>query len=363
MHRCTKISDLSLEYREADVSASDSSVCFSGIRFVGVALVLITAVFMLTMLAGCAQTSPQAQTSTSGDTTVVSVASLKGPTSIGLVGIMGDASLVNDYSVTISGTVDEILPGIVKGDIDIALVPANVASTLYAKTNGGVSVIDVNTLGVLYVVTGDSLIQSLADLAGRTIYMTGKGTTPEYVMTYLLRDNGLSNAVTIEYKSEASEVAALLLQNPSAIGVLPEPYVTAVCARNTTLTVPISLTQEWDVLQGGAGSRLVTGVTLVRSEFLRDHPDVVDEFLKAHSASVTYVNAHPDDAAVRVVAAGIMDDTTLAAQAIPSCHVVCLTGDDMRSALSGYLNVLYEQNPASVGGALPGNEFYYGAVA
>jgi NitT/TauT family transport system substrate-binding protein len=321
---------------------------------------------MLLTVAGCStqteQSSGVSNTTTATTSTDVRVASLKGPTSIGLVGLMDEVDagqLVNNYTFTIAGSVDEILPDIIQGTVDIALVPANTAATLYQKTNGGISVIDVNTLGVLYVVTGDSSISSLADLAGKTVYMTGKGTTPEYVMDYLLAENGLTGQVSLEFESEATEVASLLAADPSAIGILPEPYVTSVETKSPTLKTAISLTDEWDKLQGGSGSQLVTGVTIVRNEFLEDHPEAVAEFLAAHASSVTYVNDNPSQAASDVVAAGIIDNETVAAAAIPNCNVVCLTGEDMKAALSGYYNVLYQQDPSSVGGSLPDDAFYY----
>ncbi len=330
------------------------------------ASLMLGCILLVTLLAlvGCSGQAGQSTGESDAVTTstAVRVASLKGPTSIGLVGMMDAANageLANDYTFTVSGTVDEILPDIIQGNVDIALVPANVAATLYQKTDGGISVIDVNTLGVLYVVSGDDSISSLADLAGKTVYMTGKGTTPEYVMDYLLSESGLDGEVTLEFKSEASEVAAALAADPSAIGVLPEPYVTSVEARNAALKPVISLTDEWSELQGGSGGQLVTGVTIVRNDYLSAHPEAVAEFLSAHADSVAYVNGDPSEAASGVVAAGIIDDETVAAQAIPRCNVVCLTGQDMEDALSGYLDVLYRQDPTSVGGQLPDSAFYY----
>lgn len=336
-------------------------------RLAAYATCLLAAVAVAGVLAGCSSggSSTASTSSTNSASTEVRVASLTGPTSIGLVKFKSDvadgtADVQNDYTFTMAGTADEIAPSLLQGDYDIALIPANLAATLYNKSNGGLTAIDVNTLGVLYVVTGDTSISSLSDLAGRTVYMTGKGTTPEYVMNYLLAENGLTDSVTLEFKTEATEVAAALTADPSAIGVLPQPYATSACAQNTQLSSVISLTDEWDALQA-SGSKLVTGVTVVRTAFLQEHPQVVEEFLAQQGASVNYVNENVADAAQMVEDQGIMKSAALAQKAIPQCNLVCLTGADMKDALSGYLSVLYNQDPTSVGGSLPGDDFYYSA--
>lgn len=341
-------------------------------------LCVVAAVLMVVMLAGCSSGASSSSSSSasseqgqdiseqaSAESVHVNVASLKGPTSIGLVDFMQKADAgetVNDYSFTISGSPDEVLPAIIQGDADIALIPANAASTVYNKTDGGVQVIDINTLGVLYVVSGDAGIDSLDDLAGRTVYMTGKGATPEYAMNYLLDKAGIADQVTLEFKSEASEVAAVLASDANAVGVLPEPYVTSVCLKNAALAPRVSLTEVWDDVQAsGDGSRLVMGVTVVRTEFAEEHPEAVQEFLEGQSSSVASVNENPKDASQLVVDAGIMENAAAAEQAIPRCNLVCIQGSDMHDALSGYLATLYEQDPSSIGGALPGDDFYYGA--
>ena len=294
----------------------------------------------------------------------VHVASLKGPTSIGLVQFMdqaADGATDNDFDFAISAAADEIVPKVIQGDIDIALVPANVASVLYNKTEGAVQVIDINTLGVLNVVTGDASVASFGDLAGHTVfYMTGKGTTPECVMNYLLERAGLAGQVTLEFKSEPTEVLSALLADPTAVGVLPEPFKTAAIAKSEgKLSAPVSLTDVWDELAGDTGSRLLTGVTVVRRAFVEEHPEAVAEFLSCHAASVEAVNAAPADWAQAVVDAGIVDNAKIAEKAIPGCMLVCQTGKDMKAALGGYLKVLADADASAVGGKLPADDFYY----
>ncbi len=292
----------------------------------------------------------------------VRVASLKGPTSIGLVTFMDQAKnpdmFTNSYDFQIMTAADEILPLVIKGDIDIALIPANAASVLYNKTEGGIVCLDINTLGVLSVVTGDTSVASFADLAGRTVYLTGKGTTPEYTMNYLLDAAGIADSVTLEFKSEAAEVVSVLAADPAAVGVLPQPFVTAALTKNEALSAPIDLNDVWTEYSA-EGSQMVTGVTIARRAFAEEHEQAIAEFVISQTASVETVNDDPEAAAPLVVEAGIIDAEPVAAKAIPNCHLVCVTGEEMTEALSGYLDVLHNADPASVGGALPETDFYY----
>lgn len=294
----------------------------------------------------------------------VKVGALKGATTLGLLPLQDKAAnggANENYEFSMMTAADELLPLMIKGELDIALLPSNVASVLYQKTNGGVTVIDINTLGVLYMVSGDSSIGSVADLAGKTIYLTGKGTTPDYVLHYILNGNGIDadQDCTLEYRSEATEVAALLAENPDAIGLLPQPFVTAACAQNDALSVIMDMNAEWEKLQGENGSRLVTGVTVVRNEFLQEHENAVAAFMEEHKASAESMNTDVENGAKLAVASEIIAKEPIALKAIPKCNITYIDGNEMKQALSGYLQVLYEQNPESVGGALPQDDFYY----
>lgn len=294
----------------------------------------------------------------------VKVGALKGATTLGLLPLEDKAAngeAGENYEFSMMTAADELLSMMIKGELDIALLPSNVASILYQKTNGGVTVIDINTLGVLYMVSGDSSVTGVEDLAGRTIYLTGKGTTPDYVLHYILSGNGMDadSDCTLEYKSEATEVAALLAENPDAIGLLPQPFVTAACAQNDALSVILDMNAEWEKLQGEDGSRLVTGVTVVRNEFLQEHENAVATFMEEHQASAQSMNSDVENGAKLAAASEIIAKEPIALKAIPKCNITYIDGADMKQALSGYLEVLYEQNPESIGGALPGDDFYY----
>lgn len=295
--------------------------------------------------------------------TTVRIGGLKGPTTLGLLSLQekttnGEAKEAYEFSMMTAA--DEILPLMIKGELDIALLPANVASVLYNKTNGGISVIDINTLGVLYMVSGDSSIDEITDLKDKTIYLTGKGTTPDYVLHYILTENGFTESdYTLEYKSEATEVAAVLAENPDAIGLLPQPFVTAACAQNEALSVVLDMNEQWAAVQGEGGSRLVTGVTVVRNEFLEENEKAVKNFLAEHEESTKNINEDVEHGASLAVEAGIIAKEPIAKKAIPNCNITYIDGEEMKQALSGYLNVLFEQDASSVGGALPADDFYY----
>lgn len=305
------------------------------------------------ILTGCSKEEPE--------DTAVRIGSLKGPTSMGLVELMDQAEKGEagaDYEFTMAAAADEINAAFLKGDLDIVLIPANVASVLYNKTGGQAVVLDINTLGVLYLLESGETVQSAADLKSRMIYLPGKGTTPDYALQYILAQNGLGmEDVDLQYKSEAAEVISALQEEPEALGLLPQPAVTTACMQNEGLRIALDLTEEWDKVS--AEGSLVTGVTLVRREFLEQHEALVQEFLSAHEESAKFTNENIEEAAEMVAALEIVPKAPIAAQAIPYCNITCMTGKDMQAALSGYLTVLAEQNPEAVGGALPAEDFYY----
>lgn len=312
------------------------------------------ALLAMGLLTGCGRQEESA---------AVRIGGLKGPTSMGLVFLKEQAEqgqTEGSYEFTMAVAADELLPLLIKGELDIALIPANVAAVLYNKTEGGVSVININTLGVLYMVSGDESIDSMESLRGKTVYLTGKGTTPDYVLRYLLSANGIDPAgCTLEYRSEATEVAALLAEQPQAVGLLPQPFVTVACAQNEELKVVLDMNEQWNLVQGEDGGSMVTGVTVVRNAFLQEHPEAVAAFLAEHAASVRAIQEDPDKGAELVAAAGIIAREPIAQKAIPQCNITYIDGEDMQKALSGYLRVLYDLDPQAVGGALPGEDFYY----
>ena len=291
----------------------------------------------------------------------VRIAGLKGPTTMGLVNLLpmqedGTANL--SYDLQLYGAADEIVPLLTKGELDMAAIPANLAATLYQKTEGAIQVMAVNTLGVLYVVEKGDTVQSVADLKGRTILSTGKGTTPEYVLRYILTQNGIDpdNDVTIEFYSEATEVTAQMAVAGDAIAVLPQPYVTSASMQDDTLRVALDLTAEWEKV---CDTQLITGVTVVRTAYAEEHPDVVAAFLEDYAASVDAANNDLDGTAALCEEQGVVAKAAIAKAALPECNIVCITGEDMKADVAGYAQVLYDADPASVGGAMPDDGFYY----
>ena len=334
---------------------------------------LLAALLSISLLAGCGQqtgtasaaaSSAGASGSAAAETTKVSVAALKGPTAMGMVKLMSDAEAGpvdgNDYTFTIAASPDEISPQLAQGALDIACVPANLAAVLYQKMEGEVRVLAVNTLGVLYIVEKGDTVHSFADLKGKTICAAGKGSTPEYAMRYLLQKNGLDpdRDVNIVWKSEHAECVTALASGEETIALLPQPFVTTAEMKDTSIRTALDLNAAWDAL--GEKSSLITGAVIARQDFIDQHADAVNRFLTQYAASVDYVNTNTADAAKLIEGYDIVP-AAVAEKALPDCHIVCITGKDMQEKLSGYLQTLYDQNPAAVGGALPDDAFYYGA--
>ena len=291
----------------------------------------------------------------------INIAVMTGPTAIGLVKVMKDnedGAAANNYNFQVFGEATEISTGLVKGELDIACVPCNLASVLYNKTEGGIVVAGINTLGVLYIVETGNSIRSVSDLAGKTIYTTGQGTTPEYTLRYILSGNGIDpdSDVDIEFKSEAAEVVAALSENPEAIAMLPQPYVTVAMNNNEQLHIALDITEEWEKLD--STSTVVTGVVVARKEWVDAHTDAFNAFLGEYPDSAAYTNDNIEEAAALIEKFGIFK-AAIAKKAIPYCNVTFISGSEMKDKIGRYLAVLYEQNPASVGGKLPDDNFYY----
>ena len=285
------------------------------------------------------------------------VAGLKGPTTLGLVNLMAGEDAA-DYDFEMYGKADEIVPQLVKGELDAAAVPANLAATLYQKTNGAIEGACINTLGVLYVVENGETVNSVEDLKGKTIVTTGKGTTPEYVLRYILTENGVDpdNDVTLDFYSEATEALAQVQAGTSTIAVLPQPFVTSALAQVEGLRVALDMNEEWEKV---AGSKLVTGVLVARKDAVEADPARFAAFMDGYKASVEAANTDLENTAALCEQYGIVAKAALAQKALPNCNIVFETGDEMKTDLETYFNVLYAADPTSVGGQLPADDFYY----
>ena len=344
------------------------------------AAVLALAAALLVSLTACGkeqETQPETEEPVQEAPATLRVGALRGPTAMGLVELMKASDLVSageevpqaydnlpdavdSYTFTLAAAATELAPQLVKGDLDIACVPANLAATLYQQTEGEVVTLGINTLGVLYIVENGNAVQSLADLEGKTMVASGKDSTPEYALRYLLEENGVDpdTGVVIDWKNEHSECVSALASGAATIALLPQPFVTVAESKMPELRTALDLTEQWDALDNG--SALITGVVVARRDVVEAHPQAVERFLEQYAASVDWVNANTADAAALIGEYGIVD-AAVAEKALPACNIVCITGSEMKEKLSGYLQVLCDASADSVGGAMPGDDFYYGA--
>lgn len=311
---------------------------------------MITAAVMLFSLAAFAACSKKQ------DDTEIRIAALKGPTGMGMVKLADKQNYPN-YTVSIEASPDALNPRIISGEVDVAAVPVNLASVLYNKLDGDISVLAVSTLGVLYVVEAGSEVNSVADLAGKTVYATGQGATPEYILNYLLDKNGVAGSVEVNYVGEHAALATMLANGSAEIGMLPEPNVTSTLAGNDNLRIALNLTEEWNKV---CSTELVQGVVIARKSFVNEHPEAIEQFLREYEKSSTFVNENIDEAAKLIVDAGILGNVEIAKKAIPNCNISFSKGEAMHKAVEGMLAVLFEANPKSIGGKLPDKDFYYG---
>lgn len=285
----------------------------------------------------------------------VNIGVLKGPTGMSAAWLMdqNDQKLSsNEYNFTVAGTPDAITGQLINGDMDIAALPTNAISALYNKTEGKISVLGVNALGVLYILENGNSINSVSDLAGKTVLASGKGSTAEYVLNYILEKNGV--IAEIVWAAEHSEAATLALKGDYDIVMLPEPFVTNVTAKSDAFRVALDLTEEWEALGNG---ELTMGGIAVRTAFLEEHPDAVKAFVDEYGKSVAFTNSQPEDAA-KLIAKYEIAAEEVAKNAISRCNIVWLHGKDYKAVLENFLGVVYDANPAGIGGKMPGDDFY-----
>ncbi len=296
---------------------------------------------------------------TAAQKAVINIGLLKGPTGMGAAVLLDNdekGTANADYNLTLAGAPDVLQTALINNELDMAALPTNVAAVLNGKTQGKVQILAVNTLGVIYLMSADETIKTVADLKGKTVLSAGQGTTTEYVLNYILAENGLTldTDVFVEYASEHAEVISKAKSGGYEVILLPEPFVTQMKGQDASFKVVLDLTKEWKALGGG---ELTMGCIAVRKEFLDRNPDAVAAFLKDYEASVNAVNVDPEAAGALIEKFEIAK-AAVASKAIPNCNITVMTGEEMKSNVSAYLQVLFDSNPKAVGGALPADGFY-----
>ncbi len=303
--------------------------------------IVLTLACALALFTGCQKAEPEV---------APKIFAISGPTGVGMVNLM------EDYDITLSSAPEEVVGKVANGEANIAAVPTNVASTLYKKLNGELKVLCVNTLGVLYIMDKDGSVKSFADLEGKTIYTMGEGANPQYTLEYLLKKNNIN--ATLKFAATNDELVAKMASGEAEIAMVPQPVATTAAA-NTGFKIALDVTAEWDKVS--EDSKLMMGCIVVRNDYLEANPKTVEQFLADYKASIEAVNADVPAAAALCEQYKIIPAAAVAEKAIPKCNIVYLDGAEMKSGLEGYLQVLFDANPASIGGALPAADFYYGA--
>ena len=338
---------------------------------------LLCAALTLSLLAGCgpkntgngsasgSDSTSQSTSQNTEDRTQVDFMVLSGPTGVGAAKLLSDndaGTTLNDYNAEVVTENGQIQTALTSGEVDIAAIATNVAANLAAQSDGSIQMLAVNTLGVLYILDKNVGVTSLADLSGKTIYATGKGANPEYILNYLLTQNGVdpTTDVTIEWLT-AEEVSAKMISSDSAVCMLPVPAATALMAKDSAVKQAISLSDAWDELGNGS---LAMGCVVARTEFIEENPQAVADFLTEYEASINYMKdeANVDAASELVAQYKITPSAAIAAAAIPQCNLTFASGQEMKDLVEGYFSVLFQANPASIGGRMPYDSFYYGVA-
>lgn len=323
---------------------------------------LLAIILIIALTVGCngvVQEEPEVQKEPK-EAVNVTIAGLKGPTSIGMIKMIDENALNSEnYNVeyVAEGAPDSLTGKIINGDIQISSVPINLASVLYNKTGGNVQIMAVNTVGNLYIV-GTEEISSIADLEGTTLGMSAKGSTPDFAMNYILKQNGLEGSVELDYSTDHATLAQSVIAEDTKVALLPQPFVTQTMMKNNNVKMLIDLNDAWKEASSNS-SELYTGCIVVNKEFAQNNKEFVAEFLKQYEASVNWVNDNPKDASVLVEKNEIMPSANLIEKAIPYCGITYVLAQEAKTELNSFYKVLFDSNPASVGGKLPDDAFYF----
>ncbi len=327
-------------------------------------LSLILCAAMLLSITACTNKKAQSDeqpTQSAYTAADMTVACLKGPTGVGMAQLMSlseNSKTANNYTFTVASAADEISGKIVSGEINIASVPTNLAAKLYSKTEGRIQMLAVNTLGVLSVIENGSSVKSVADLKGKTIYSTGEGSNPEYILRYILSENGIDpdKDVSIQFLAANDELVAALVSGKAQIAMVPEPAATTVLTKKDTLTRVLSVNDEWEKV---SDSKLMMGCVVALKSYVEANPEAVAKFLEEYKASVESAVSDIPSAAVLCEKYGIVPAAAIAEKAIPNCNLTFVSGTDMKASIEGYFQVLLNADKTSIGGKLPADDFYY----
>ena len=337
-------------------------------------LALTLALLLCLPLAACGNAADKVVTTTAGSEKTdpkpaeldkelqIDIMVLSGTTGVGIAPMINDVKNGNaalNYNIEVASSADMINPGLIQGEVEIAALPTNVASVLYNKTGGKVMVAAVNTKGVLYLLENGETVKSFADLKGKTVYLPGQGSNPEFIFRYLVEKNGLviGKDVMVDYTyGSPDELATAITSGLVSLAVLPEPKVTAIKSQNNAVRSALDFTAEWNKVSDG---ELMQGCIVVQKSFAEEHPAELAQFLKDYEASIQFVNNNIDEAATMIEAAGIIPKAPLAKKALPACNICFMTGEEMKTSLNSFFKVLFDMAPASIGGAMPDDGIYY----
>lgn len=330
---------------------------------------IVLSITMLLTLTGCGNndtaSNPSSESNSSEEYKAqdMHIACLKGPTGVGMAKLVEDAQnkkTANNYTFTIATAADEISGKIISGEINIASVPTNLAAKLHKKTNGKITMLAVNTLGVLSFLSSDESVKTMADLKGKTIYSAGEGSNPEYILKYILKQNNIDpeKDVTIKFVSTGEQLSAAMISGQATVAMVPEPAATTVLTKKTTVKRIFTVNDEWEKV---SDSKLMMGCVVALDSYIENNKAAVDKFLEEYKASIAFANSNLDDTAKYCESYGIVPSAAIAKAAIPTCNVKYIDKDDMKNSIKGYFEVLLSFDAESIGGKLPDDKFYYNA--
>jgi|LGOV01.1.fsa_nt_gb NitT/TauT family transport system substrate-binding protein len=295
------------------------------------------------------------------DKTFIKVAAPIGSPTLSIIKMFKDSLMIGSNTEVAYECVkspDLMASKIMSGEIDIALVPSNLAIKMYNK---GIDYKYAATgvWGVLYIISSED-ITTWEDLKGKEINIIGRGLTPDIVTRYLLKANGLEpdKDVKFNYVNGASELAQLFISGESTLSIMPEPMLSKVMMKKCDTKIVLDLQEEWTKVSGNNDSYPQAGI-FIKNELIENHPELVEEFLLKYEESIKWVNENPSLAGEYSEEFKTGLNAELVKKAIKRSNISYKNAIDSEKALISYYEVLLNFSPDTIGGKLPDDNFYY----
>ncbi len=261
---------------------------------------------------------------------------------------------------------DQMRALVLSGDVDFIATPTNVAANLYNR-GADIRLLNVSIWGVLWMVSRDNSLKTLADFKDKEIAMPFRGDMPDIIFSKLAKESGLDpkKDFKLRYVSNPLDAMQLLILRRVDHALLAEPAVSMALRKTQSYPMKIiapdlyrsvDLQKEWGRLLKRKSSIPQAGMALINKK-LDKH--IIQRFIEEYEKATNWCLEYPDEAG-KIVAEHIELLTPEAvSDSIKVSQFKHVSANDARVELDYFFNILLESTPAVIGGKLPDDGFFY----